>query len=146
MNRSSLIVLATTVVPALLLLVWGVRFIRRARASLDWPVVAGTITESRVLRQGNTRSPRVSYGYVAAARPQVGYRLWVGPRSISASDPWADRVAARYPVGAAVQVAVDPNDPAYAVLEAGPRAIHWLPVAVAALFVAVTGFMAVIAI
>lgn len=129
MNRSWLTALVT-VVPALLLLAWGWQFIRRARRSADWPMAPGTIRESRVVRQGNARSPRVSFDYVAAARPQVGNRLWVGPRSIAVTGDWADRVAGRYPVGTAVRVAVDPADPAYAVLEPGLRLLHWLPLLV----------------
>jgi hypothetical protein len=115
------------VVPALLTLAWAWWFVLRARRSTGWPVVAATITESRVVQQGNARSPRVAFDYLAGAQRHVGNRLWVGPRSIAVTGKWADRVAARYPVGAVVRVAVDPADPAYAVLEPGIQALHWLP-------------------
>ena len=131
MNRPWLIALVT-IVPALLPLVWGWHLMRRARHSVDWPEAPATIRESRVVQQGNARSPRLSFDYVAAAQPRVGDRLWVGPRSIAVTGHWADRVAARYPVGAAVRVAVDPRNPAYAVLEPGLRLVHWLPFLVGA--------------
>jgi len=126
MNRPWLTALVT-ILPALLLLAWGWHLLRKARRSADWPVAPATIRESRVVQQGNARSPRVRFDYVAATRPQVGDRLWVGPRSIAVTGSWADRVAGRYPVGAAVRVAVDPADPGYAVLEPGLRLVHWLP-------------------
>lgn len=126
MNRPWLTALVT-VLPALLILAWGWQFIRRARRSADWPLAPGTIRESRVVQQGNARSPRLAFDYVADAQPRVGNRLWVGPRSIAVTGHWADRVAERYPVGAAVRVAVDPANPGYAVLEPGLRIVHWVP-------------------
>lgn len=137
MNLPALITL-TTVLPAALLLAWGWRLMSRADASRGWSVVNGTIRESQVVRQGNTRSPRIAFDYHVAAQPRVGRRLWVGPASISVSGNWADRVVARYPVGARVRVAVDPADPGYAVLEPGRQVMHWLPVAIAAV-VAIAG-------
>lgn len=131
MNLSSLIFL-TTALPALPVLAWGALLLRRARGSTSWPVVPATIMESRVVQQGNARSPRLTFSYRKDAEGRVGHRLWVGPRSVAVTGPWADRVVARYPVGAAVYVAVDPHDAGYAVLEAGPRALHWLPVAIGA--------------
>ncbi len=131
MSVSSLIIL-TTVLPALPVFAWGALLLHRARGSVDWPVVPATIMESRVLQQGSARSPRLTFSYRVEAQGRVGHRLWVGPRSVAVTGGWADRVVARYPVGASVRVAVDPRDPAYAVLEAGPRALHWLPVAIAA--------------
>lgn len=123
------LLLETTAVPALLTLAWG-WFVLRARRSAGWPVVPATITESRVVQQGNARSPRVAFDYRVAAQAQVGTRVWVGPRSIAVTGKWADRVAARYPVGAVVRAAVDPADPGYAVLEPGIKTLHWLPLVV----------------
>ncbi len=144
MNVSSMIFL-TTVLPALPLLAWGALLLRRARSSVDWPVVPATIMESRVLRQGSARSPRLTFSYRVEAQGRVGHRLWVGPRSVAVTGGWADGVVARYPVGANVRVAVDPRDPAYAVLEAGPRAMHWLPLAIGAV-VLVAGILVAVAV
>jgi len=107
-------------------LAWVLRFIFKAHRSAAWPLMLATVVESTVVQQGNTRSPRLKFLYQVADRPYVGRRLWVGPSSISVSGGWADRVASRYPVQAAVRVAVDPADAAYAVLEPGLRAVHWL--------------------
>jgi len=114
-------------VPALLALAWFRWIVLRARRSTTWPTVPATMTESRVVQQGNARSPRLAFDYLASGQRHVGKRLWVGPRSIAVTGRWADRVAARYPMGAVVHVAVDPADPAYAVLEPGVKAVHWLP-------------------
>jgi len=127
----NLSILLTTSLPALALLAWAAHLMRRARVSAGWPRVPATIMESRVVRQGNARSPRVCYSYRMHAEGRVGHRLWVGPRSVAVTGGWADGVIARYPAGAAVSVAVDPHDPAYAVLEPGPRTMHWLVLAVA---------------
>ena len=124
--------LLTTTLPALALLAFGAPLLRRARRSAAWPRTPGTILEARVVRQGNASSPRLTYRYRLGAEGRVGHRLWVGPSSVAVTGDWADGVVARYPVGATVQVAVDPDDPAYAVLEPGPRALHWLLLVVAA--------------
>lgn len=139
MNLAPLL-LDVTVVPALLLtLAWGHWFVRRAGRSAAWPVVPATIMASRVVQQGNARSPRVTFDYLVAGQRRVGNRLWVGPRSIAVTGHWADRVASRYPVGAVVHVSVDP---AYAVLEPGVKALHWLPLVFGLSIVAVGLFVA----
>ncbi len=131
-----------TVIPALLTLAWCYWFVLRARRSAGWPLVPATIMESRVVQQGNARSPRLTFDYLAAGQRRVGNRLWVGPRSIAVTGKWADRVASRYPAGAVVHVAVDPADPAYAVLEPGVKAMHWLPLVFGLSMVAVGGVVA----
>jgi hypothetical protein len=140
MNLSWMIVF-TTAVPALIPILWGLWFMRRASSSASWPQVAATLTASDVVRQGSGRSPRLEFAYVAAGQPRVGKRLWVGPRSISATGLWADRVVERFPVGAVVPAAVDPADPGYAVLEPGLRALHLLPLGIG-LFILVGGIFA----
>lgn len=142
MNISSMVFL-TTALPALPVLAWGALLLRRARSSVDWPLVPATIMESRVLQQGSARSPRLTFSYRIDAQGRVGHRLWVGPRSVAVTGGWADGVVARYPVGATVRVAVDPRDPGYAVLETGPRAMHWLPVAIGAAVLAAGVLVAV---
>jgi hypothetical protein len=125
-------ILLVTVVPFLPLVAWGGFLFAKARRSTAWPLLPATIVESRVLKQGNTRKPRLAFDYQVAAQRHVGRRLWVGPTSISTSGDWADRVVARFPVGASVRVAVDPADASYAVLEPGLRAMHWLLLWIAA--------------
>ncbi len=110
-------------------LAWGLRFIFKARRSATWQLIPATIVESKVVQKGNTRGPRLKFHYQVHEQPHVGHRLWVGPSSISASGGWADRVVSRYPMRAAVRVAVDPSDATYAVLEPGLRVVHWLALA-----------------
>ena len=136
------LILNMIVTPALLTFAWAYWFVLRARRSAGWPVVPATITESRVVQQGNARSPRLTFDYLAAGQRHVGNRLWVGPVPIAVTGQWADRVVSRYPVGAVVRVAVDPAAPAYAVLEPGVKAMHWLPLAFGLALVAIGGVVA----
>lgn len=126
----TLMIILTTVLPALLLLAWCSCFIIKARRSITWPLVPATIVGSHVVKQGNTCSPHLAFDYEVSGQKLEGQRLWVGPRSLSVSGNWADRVTSRYPVGAIVKVAVDPADATYSVLEPGMRAFHWLMLAI----------------
>ncbi len=107
-------------VPPLVRTTWG------AVASLDWPVVDGTVTESR-LRLWHSNGPSDSTEQVA----RVVFTYVVDGRRFTADTPewtiigagWgadAEGVVARYPRGAVVPVRYDPADPYRAVLRPGP--------------------------
>jgi len=144
MNLSWMILL-TTALPALAPIAWGAWLMRRAGRSSDWPVVPATILASRAVQQGSARSPRLEFAYSMAGQPRTGKRLWVGPRSIAVTGGWADRVVARYPMGAVVPAAVDPQDPGYAVLEPGLQAMHLLPMGIGLFILAGGVFAAAVA-
>ncbi|MDG1874176.1 MAG: DUF3592 domain-containing protein [Mariniblastus sp.] len=89
-----------------------------ARASAHWPVVSGRVITSKVTthtdEEGTTYSDKIKYVYtVDEAEYQSGIVV-IGGHEYSAHN-----VVARYPLGAKVSVAYDPNKPSRAVLEPG---------------------------
>lgn len=98
----------------------------RATRSSSWPAAPGTVTASEVVRtRGDADSPdsfhaEITYRYTVAGRDYTADRVRFG--SVGSSDrTGADRLVARYPVGAAVQAHYAPGDPSVAVLEPGPH-------------------------
>ena len=115
---------------ALLLFFVGYRrYLMRANA---WPVVPGRVTISRVEQRAATGdgSTRRSHAAVVEFRYQVG-GLGFSSRQIalglemSGSRGAADKIVARYPVGAEVEVHYDPANPSQAALE-NPKGMSWL--------------------
>ena len=96
----------------------------RAIRSSSWPAAPGTVTASEVVRTpGNADSPdsfhaAITYRYAVAGRDYTADRVRFGSVG-SSGRTGADRLVARYPVGAAVRVHYAPGDPAVAVLEPG---------------------------
>lgn len=92
----------------------------RARLSRAWPTVPGVVRSNRVARRA-TRGPTLYklallYGYEVGGRGFEGDTVQFGPKFVSAKD-LIDALAIKYPVGAAVTVHYDPDDPATSVLE-----------------------------
>jgi len=111
----------------------GIRQWVRADASLSWPTVPGTVTESRVVtirtsKGGRSHQPSVAYRYEVDGQPHASDRLDFRVRGWGSPAP-QDTVAA-YPVGAAVDVHVSPHDPDVACLVPGADAWSALPVGV----------------
>jgi hypothetical protein len=114
----------------------------KARRARDWPAVPGQVVVSTIeLRYGSaggdgggrTRAwyPVVAYVYAVGGRHYQGRNIVVGGHVGTGWQGPAQRVAARYPVGATVPVYYDPANPADAVLE--KRApTQWLLYAIAA--------------
>jgi hypothetical protein len=95
----------------------------RIEAAADWPVVQGVITASEVKAPPahvsddlNDAAPIVRYSYGVGGRQFEGDRTRIGGEALT-TRVLAMRMAARYPVGAIVDVHVDPADPANAVLD-----------------------------
>lgn len=111
-----------------------IAFRRRLIRADAWPVVPGRVTISRVEQRGsgNYDGGPTKRGYAAVVefRYQVG-ELSFSSRQIalgvktSGSRKGAERVAARYPVGATVEVHYDPANPSDATLER-PTGMSWL--------------------
>jgi hypothetical protein len=112
----------------------GVGLIEVTRAAsavraTQWPVVPGTILSSEIRKEtlildvrttGSLRRTPVERFYVTYAYMAGGVR-YTGSRFDALTRAGANyphRAQARYPRGAAVDIHVDPNDPAQAVLEA----------------------------
>lgn len=110
----------------------GLPAVRNAHASVDWPTVEGTITESRVHRsrsgsgagsqsRGSNRptfSAQVVYRYMVDGVQIHGETVAFGQLS-SSSHAKMQAIVTRYPAGKSVQVAYKPDDPFIAVLEPG---------------------------
>ena len=128
------------------LLLFG--FQRAAARTRAWPTVAGQIVSSGVhefheLEQNQHASrwqtlyrPEVTYSYELSGVRYTGDKVNMGGTVSASTDALARRVAAKYPVGVAVEVHYNPDNPADSVLE--PRAtvlwLFWLmPAAVLAL-------------
>jgi len=111
----------------------------RAREQFGWDAVEGTISAAAVDFDWEDYRPRVEYTYVYRGRTFRGARL----RSLALSVNWsgpARRAVAKYPVGSAVTVFVNPKYPLESVLERGgdPKFIPFM-LFFSALF-AVSGF------
>lgn len=99
-------------------------YLREAH-SAGWPSVEGVVVESRLAFRQGRRPPL--YVYI----PEVRYRYRVGNREFTGSkidfhtqDLWhskqyAERKLGQYPEGKVVNVAYDPSDHSFAILEAG---------------------------
>jgi hypothetical protein len=118
---------------------WG-----RMRAARGWDKVEGIITVSRVERpvahvsdDQNDAKPIIRYSYQFGGQELESDKVFVGGISMTTA-VLAEKLAGRYPVGAHVDVHVDPKHPAEALLE--PAAAQNVAALVA--FVIVFGFIA----
>jgi uncharacterized protein DUF3592 len=104
-------------------LVWALRAWRTS----SWPTCPGTIERANVVPTG-TRIDRghgsfsvfvasLSYRYAVAGRPYKG--KLISYRGYIPNEERVEKIVARYPHGAQVNVAYDPRNPSIAVLEPG---------------------------
>ena len=98
------------------------RFAAKQAASLAWPTCEGRVTrayvESSRDRQGRTQyTPHLGYSYAVAGRNYDCDRIAWGGSSTGNWPKAADDTVARYPVGSAVKVHYNPENPSEAVLE-----------------------------
>ncbi|HZX84942.1 MAG TPA: DUF3592 domain-containing protein [Reyranella sp.] len=111
---------------------------RLSRRAADWPLVRGTVlssgTETVQKRRSGGRlssyAPVVEYGYRVNDVDYVSRQIKLGV-AMSASESHAASVAARYPVGAVIDVHYDPANPSNAAIE-NPTRLYWLLLAAAA--------------
>jgi hypothetical protein len=111
---------------------------RRAREAAHWPVANGQIVLSTTQSFRKTDSdgdstirhaPAVEYAYRVNGIEYRSRQIKLDT-TVSGSQRYAAKVAARYPVGGSVEVRYDPKDPSSAALEAQSRA-YWLILLVA---------------
>lgn len=106
---------------------WARSSAKKAKAAQAWPKVAGVVTESRVDQRRETGggeggremnySPIVRYEYEVAGVKHTGDHIGVGGGQPTYASPVPARKAiADYPVGKAIEVLVDPANPANAAL------------------------------
>jgi len=100
----------------------GLFDLRKARQALQWPTTQGVITRSEIKihadSEGTSYTPVIEYAYTVQGRDYCSNSLWAGPR-LSASQNFAAKITARYPLGQTVTVTYNPAQPASAVLEPG---------------------------
>jgi hypothetical protein len=132
MPRAEVPVMLCAIGFGLVLLLFFVGYRRRLMRANSWPVVPGRVTVSRIEQRGGgyEGGTHRSYEAVVEFRYRVG-DLDYSSRQIalglerSGSRTGAERIAARYPVGAAVEVHYDPANPSEAALE-NPTGTSWL--------------------
>jgi Protein of unknown function (DUF3592) len=129
------------------LLYWAYTSLRRERATRRWPRAPGTITSSSVStadsrwtdQQGDVHettghTPNIAYEFAVGDRKLRGDKLVLGAPTSYSRYGDAEQVTRRYPVGAAVQVFHDPDDPTTAFLETGTPGGAWVLLAMGAVF------------
>jgi hypothetical protein len=116
------------------------------QAAENWEKVEGVITDSRVDQppahvsdDQDDATPIVRYRYRVGGQDLEGDQIMIGGQPMM-TRVLAGRLVARYPVGAHVDVHVDPNDPKNALLEPGQQR----NVAAQLVFTIVFGFIAAI--
>ncbi len=111
---------------------------RAAKQAATWPVVRGKIVKSEVEEyqerdedsDGRTRwrtayRPAVEYVYVANGRELRGNQISYG-MSVSAGKGYAEKVAAKFPIGGKIDVHYDPANPSNSALTAGGAGATWI--------------------
>jgi len=137
MPRAEVPVMLCAIGFGLLVLLFFIGYRRSLMRANAWPVVPGRVTVSRVEERRSTDSgPRHrSYEAIVEYRYEVGglsfssRQIALGLR-VSGSRAGADAIIARYPVGAKVDVHLDPANPSQAALE-NPTGRSWMLLVVA---------------
>jgi hypothetical protein len=90
--------------------------VKKAKQSANWPTATGTVTASGTKTVMFRRQPQIAYTYSVNGTPFTSQRVsFAGGYKSKDVDP----ILARYPAGAQVTVAHDPQNPAEATLETG---------------------------
>lgn len=94
----------------------------KIKQSLNWPSVDGTVIESRVMTTtddegSNLYRPYIKYEYEAGGTKQTNDKFSMGMVYSASNIKKSEETVARYPVGRAVKVYVNPANPAESALE-----------------------------
>jgi len=114
--------------------------ILKARSSLEWPAVTGTVLETHIDETSSKNSgqkyiPVFTYRYVVAdvTYENADYNIAGGPKLESRAE--AEALQKQHPVGSSIEVRYDPDDPADALLEPGGEWFGWVLLAMGMLMV-----------
>ena len=125
---------------------------QQARAAEAWPTVPATVTSAEIsMRRKSTGTgrdrgrqtvytPVVRYSYTVAGVAYQGDRVSFGPNE-SPFRGAAEKIVAKYPVGAPITVRHDPATPSRASIEATAKSAL-LPMIVGGIFVAIGAVLA----
>ncbi len=113
-----------------LFVLWqGVKEHRTCRESRNWPRVEGRITESTIQvtrrHRSTSYSPQVAYTYSAMGQVYFGTAVTIGATRVFSSYAKSQAQLEKYPLGQAVSVYYDPQQPAQATLEPGVTGGAW---------------------
>ncbi len=124
----------TQIAAGVCLLIFGgmlfnvLRMRSQMQAAKSWDKVEGVITVSTVDQPPahvsddlNDATPVIRFGYRAGGQDLEGDQIAFGGQAMT-TRVLAGKLVARYPVGAHVDVHIDPNDPGSALLEPGQQA------------------------
>jgi hypothetical protein len=145
MKTFPIVFASTFVVIGLGICIFGVVYLRKARATLNWPTTEGKVVRSRVVSwfdsDGDTiYGAQVEYRYTVAGTDYLGQRVHMGMTNSSSSAPH-EKIVGRYGRGETVIVAYHPQDPSDAVLEPGVPISVYVPLAVGLLMSGLAGGM-----
>lgn len=127
-DRGLVFVMLGMFAAGIVMMAWGGYEIKGSRESGSWPSVQGAITSSRMSkritrdsdhRKRTTYYPKVGFQYQVDGRKYTSSRIAFGTGDTGGSAKWARKVVNKYPVGKAVTVYYNPQDPQYGVLESG---------------------------
>jgi len=106
----------------------GIQNFKKAKASANWPRVAGKIISSSVKEDddadGKTYRAKISYTYSVENVTRKGNRVSYGWDGSSASS-FAKEIVARYPAGKTISVYYRPDNPKECVLRPGYQEGTW---------------------
>jgi hypothetical protein len=109
--------------------VTGRKYRALAAASAKWPTAQGRVLTCGVIMQrrpkgGSTYRPSICYEYPVAGVRREGNAIQVGNLD-QAAESAAQKMLDPYPVGKAVTVHYNPDDPTVVVLETSPAAAEY---------------------
>ncbi len=118
-----------------------------AADSSAWPTVPASVTRSDVKKSTSTRKGRtttrwsahIEYTYTVAGVSHKGNKVTF--RTVSEGEEDARATSAKFPLGSAPLVHVNPDDPTMAVLEAGADWSNAIPIAVGLVSIAFVVFL-----
>ena len=123
------------------------RTVKRSRASLSWPTVSGTVRASDVLTRYDQQSrydqASVLYQYDVGGTTYWSDTVSLAVMEVAGNMQRARETVSRHPVGSAVRVYYDPDDPEAAVLVPGTAAYSGTLLAIG-IFFAVKGAIEVL--
>lgn len=145
METYAIIFASTFTLIGLGILIFGIKYLQKARATLQWPKAEGRIIRSRVAdwydSDGDTMyGAQIEYAYIVDGYEYHGHEVKKGTPQTSSPDP-QEKIVARYPRGAAVMVTYDPENITDAVLEPGAAWGAYLPLILGIVMTLLAGSM-----